>query len=961
MSDAVPIVTEDTLNNTYGFYPNWVPNADQWNAMFGYKVDAIGGSLTDPIVFGRMTLTQPPGSPNDAANKAYVDNVLGTSNSLPDAPTDGTPYCRMNASWVPAPTTVTASVTGDLVVPGSLSVGHDAIITGNLQLGATSNGAYQLDVNGPANFMGRGRFVIDSTSSWLTLTANPAAVVTPQSNTHLQIIGADGANPRIEIDSYSSFGGQFTYRAAGGTYAAPLAILVNQNLGTTNYVGYDGTAFSASQASASCIADAAWSPTSHPTAFVWRTVAVNSVGQPVERMRINNAGNVLIGTTADDTINKLQVSGGGRFDGGSGAFPASAPTTAGLMIAAPDATQPMAAILSFGAGGSTPVINFYRASGTRAAPTASVSAQAFGSVNGFGYGTTGFSAAPRGSVQFVAQEAWTDTAQGTSIAFRATPVTTISTTELMRLFGTGDLVLGGGLSPTDRGYKLDVLGTGGARIDSGAGGVLPAGLTGNTMILAGADAAATQGAMVAFGAAPTWNFYRAGGTRAAPAALAATGIMGGIGGIGYGATGFSAAPRGAVQFVAEENWSDTAQGAAIVFRSTPLTTILTAEKMRLANSGNLLIGTPTDSGYRLDVTGGASRFAATLTTAPVVIQNTGATLPGSYPANVLLNLVGGPSVSLNIDALVQAQFQGRRTNGTMAAPTGLLATNNILVLAAAGYAATGYSGNYGFLRAQAAENWTDTAQGLLQIFSVVPTGSTTITEAMRIQASGNLSIGTATDSGYRLDVTGGGVRFTTDGATSWVTVTANALAALPAPPTNTYLRLAGKDAAIPRLLLDSFGTYSQTTYRASGGTAAAPTAMAASANIHVLGGVGYDGTVYSVNQITQTAATDGVWTATSHPTRWSWATTPVNSIASPVERMRITSAGNLLIAGTVDNAVDVLQVTGSARISTGLGMFGHVAPTTQPSFSGAKGGNTALASVIAILVAMGVALDTTTA
>jgi hypothetical protein len=808
MSDAVPIVTEDTLNNTYGFYPNWVPNADQWNAMFGYKVDAIGGSLTDPIVFGRMTLTQPPGSPNDAANKAYVDNVLGTSNSLPDAPTDGTPYCRMNASWVPAPTTVTASVTGDLVVPGSLSVGHDAIITGNLQLGATSNGAYQLDVNGPANFMGRGRFVIDSTSSWLTLTANPTAVVAPQSNTHLQIIGADGANPRIEIDSYSSFGGQFTYRAAGGTYAAPLAILVNQNLGTTNYVGYDGTAFSASQASASCIADAAWSPTSHPTAFVWRTVAVNSVGQPVERMRINNAGNVLIGTTADDTINKLQVSGGGRFDGGSGAFPASAPTTAELMIAAPDATQPMAAILAFGAGGSTPVINFYRASGTRAAPTASVSAQSFGSVNGFGYGTTGFSAAPRGSVQFVAQEAWTDTAQGTSIAFRATPVTTISTTELMRLFGTGDLVLGGGLSPTDKGYKLDVLG--GARIDTGAGGVLPASLTGNTMILAGADAAATQGAMVAFGAAPTWNFYRAGGTRAAPAALAATGIMGGMGGIGYGTTGFSAAPRGAVQFVAEENWSDTAQGAAIVFRSTPLTTILTAEKMRLANSGNLLIGTPTDSGYRLDVTGG-------------------------------------------------------------------------------------------------------------------------------------------------------GVRFTTDGATSWVTVTANALAALPAPPTNTYLRLAGKDAAIPRLLLDSFGTYSQTTYRASGGTAAAPTAMAASANIHVLGGVGYDGTVYSVNQITQTAATDGVWTATSHPTRWSWATTPVNSIVAPVERMRITSAGNLLIAGTVDNAVDVLQVTGSARISTGLGMFGHVAPTTQPSFSGAKGGNTALASVIAILVAMGVALDTTTA
>ena len=77
--------------------------------------------------------------------------------------------------------------------------------------------------------------------------------------------------------------------------------------------------------------------------------------------------------------------------------------------------------------------------------------------------------------------------------------------------------------------------------------------------------------------------------------------------------------------------------------------------------------------------------------------------------------------------------------------------------------------------------------------------------------------------------------------------------------------------------------------------------------------------------------------------------------------MRLTNAGNLLIGGTTDNATDKLQVTGSARVSSGLGMFGHVAPTVQPSFSGAKGGNTALASVIAILVAMGVALDTTTA
>lgn len=194
-----------------------------------------------------------------------------------------------------------------------------------------------------------------------------------------------------------------------------------------------------------------------------------------------------------------------------------------------------------------------------------------------------------------------------------------------------------------------------------------------------------------------------------------------------------------------------------------------------------------------------------------------------------------------------------------------------------------------------------------------------------------------------------------------LTLTNNA-AAVVTPPTNTFLELIG-DGISPRITIDTFSGNAQLTFRKATGSAAAPGAVtAANPQIGTIGFAGHDGVAYSGNQANMLITLDGpsAWSATNHGTRFAWSTTPINSVTQ-AEVMRLTGAGNLLIGSTTDNATDKLQITGSARISSGLGVFGHVAPTVQPAFTGAKGSNAALASVIAVLVAAGFATDSTTA
>ena len=107
MSDtsADPAAVVLGTNKSYGFYPQWVPNSDNWNFMFSHKVDDENGILINPSVRGDLMLERSPTDPLHAVPKSYVDALLGgPGGGMLDAPSDGTPYCRLNGAWSPAPT-----------------------------------------------------------------------------------------------------------------------------------------------------------------------------------------------------------------------------------------------------------------------------------------------------------------------------------------------------------------------------------------------------------------------------------------------------------------------------------------------------------------------------------------------------------------------------------------------------------------------------------------------------------------------------------------------------------------------------------------------------------------------------------------------------------------------------------------------------------------------------------------
>ncbi len=126
---------------------------------------------------------------------------------------------------------------------------------------------------------------------------------------------------------------------------------------------------------------------------------------------------------------------------------------------------------------------------------------------------------------------------------------------------------------------------------------LPALSGGAQLHVGGADSGGTVRVLIdGFGTNPTLDFRRANNTVASQNALAANDLMMNLVCLGYGTTAYSAAARVFLRAAASEAWTDAAQGSYITFGTTPSTTILTVEAMRLQQSGGLSIGTTTDGG-----------------------------------------------------------------------------------------------------------------------------------------------------------------------------------------------------------------------------------------------------------------------------------------------------------------------------------------------------------------------------
>jgi len=133
-------------------------------------------------------------------------------------------------------------------------------------------------------------------------------------------------------------------------------------------------------------------------------------------------------------------------------------------------------------------------------------------------------------------------------------------------------------------------------------------------------------------------------------------------------------------------------------------------------------------------------------------------IPGDQPASTIAIRAEGEN--RNVGAFFYAYspgnfpfFSGRRARGTIASPSAVQSGDLLMRYGGAGYGATSFpSGNRATLEFYAAENWTDTAQGTYVTIGTTATGSITVAERLRVTASGNIGIGTATPAS-RLHVT----------------------------------------------------------------------------------------------------------------------------------------------------------------------------------------------------------------
>lgn len=111
----------------------------------------------------------------------------------------------------------------------------------------------------------------------------------------------------------------------------------------------------------------------------------------------------------------------------------------------------------------------------------------------------------------------------------------------------------------------------------------------------------------------TFRTRNARGTSGSPTASQSGDKLASFGGLGYGATGFSAVNTGSYRVVANENFTDSAMGTYLGLFTTPAGSITSAESVRINSTGNMLIGTTSDdTTSKLQVNGIAKATSYTL-------------------------------------------------------------------------------------------------------------------------------------------------------------------------------------------------------------------------------------------------------------------------------------------------------------------------------------------------------------
>jgi len=138
----------------------------------------------------------------------------------------------------------------------------------------------------------------------LVVSVNSAATL-PAANGIIHLFGADGVQPVITNDGFAA-APVYLLRRANTSAASPSAVQANDLMGVFGVAGYGSTGYQGTRARVGFFASENWTNSANGTFMAFNTTA-NGAATPggTERMRINNAGNVGIGTVAP--ARQLQV------------------------------------------------------------------------------------------------------------------------------------------------------------------------------------------------------------------------------------------------------------------------------------------------------------------------------------------------------------------------------------------------------------------------------------------------------------------------------------------------------------------------------------------------------------------------------------------------------------------------------------------------------------------------------
>lgn len=284
-----------------------------------------------------------------------------------------------------------------------------------------------------------------------------------------------------------------------------------------------------------------------------------------------------------------------------------------------------------------------------------------------------------------------------------------------------------------------------------------AGFTGITEQIAAADNTLNRLQMIGSGGSgiSIVNFMNSGGTLASPSATPNGQIVGAFGGAAYGTTGYNTTGGAGILFTTTEIQTDTHQGMGLSFATTPNGTATQVTALTIQASGGVSIGTTTDLGVgSLLVKTKAVIGSAIVPVSGTLLTISGNTVtPPSSDVPMAVQIVSPDNVQT---VVVMDSFGGigkqsfllaRNARGTAASPTALLSGDQLGFFGMTGaYGAGTYISSNGanggiFFGGVAAENWSVTNQGCSLRLYTTPLATASIAEAVRVQPSGGVSIG----------------------------------------------------------------------------------------------------------------------------------------------------------------------------------------------------------------------------